>query len=248
MKRDLEAEVSQIVLKQGPQKVTSLALAVGVSGVTIRKILSSLEKKGVLRRFHGEARAFDGDDIPFRMGARFEEKTRIARAAASFIEAGDTVFLEAGSTVAILAELIKDERNLTVITPNLFIARLFRGSSVRVIVLGGLYQESSESFVGSIAKLALAELAFSKCFLGVTGFTRCTGFTLNDSHRAEITQAVLAKGAKNFVLADSSKFGASHLAPIGAELSLIHTVITDNGIPEDDRRYLEQAGVSVLVV
>ena len=246
MKRDLEALVSQIVLNQGPKKVTDLALELGVSGVTVRKVLSSLEKKGVVRRFHGEARAFDGDDIPFRMGARFDDKTRIARLAATFVEPGDTVLLEAGSTVSILAELIKGERNLTIITPNLFIARIFRGSGATVIVLGGLYQEASESFVGPIAKNALAELTFSKCFLGVTGFTQATGFTLNDSHRAELTQAILSKGAESYVLTDSSKFGALHLAPICRESSKIHTVITDAGLPEADEQFLVAAGVAVL--
>ena len=94
----------------------------------------------------------------------------------------------------------------------------------------------------------MAEVAFSKAFLGVTGFSRSVGFTLNDSHRAEVTQAILSKGAQSFVLADSSKFGASHLAPICNDLSLLHTVITDPGIPEEDRRYLEAAGITVLKV
>ena len=59
MKRNLEAEVSQIVLRGSPKKVSDLAEEVGVSVVTVRKVLSILETKGVLRRFHGEARAFN---------------------------------------------------------------------------------------------------------------------------------------------------------------------------------------------
>ncbi len=248
MKRDLESQVADLVLRGGPKKVLDLAAELGVSGVTIRKTLSALEKKMLVRRFHGEARAFEGDEIPFRMGSRFEDKSRIARAAATFIEPGDTILLEAGSTVSILAERIKDLRNLTVITSNLFIARLFRASGTRVIVLGGFYQESSESFVGSVTKNALAELTFSKCFLGVTGFTQTTGFTLNDSLRAEITQAILSKGAASYILTDSSKFGAAHLAPICGENTSIHTVITDTGIPEPDFRFLQESGIIVLKV
>jgi len=248
MKRDLEAEVAQIVLNQGSKKVTELSVEVGVSGATIRKVLSALEDKGVLRRFHGEARALESDEIPFRIGARFKEKVLIAKAAMTFIEPGDTILLEAGSTISILAELLKESSSLTVITSNLFIARMFRGTKVQVIVLGGYYQSASESFVGSIAKSALAGLAYSKAFLGVTGFTRSSGFTLNDSLRAEVTQTILSRGSDCFVLADSSKFGSSHLAPICADLSLIKTVITDEGIPEDDRLYLESSGITVVRV
>ena len=246
MKRNLEQRISEIVQKDGPQRVTDLARDLGVSGVTIRKTLSTLETKGVVKRFHGEARAFQGDDIPFRMGSCFSEKTRIAQAAAGYVSPGDTILLEAGSTVSVLAEKIKGLRGLTVITPNLFVARLFRGTGVRVIVLGGFYQEASESVVGPVTKAALKDLSFSKCFLGVTGFTRSSGFTLNDSLRAEVTQAILAKGAASFVLADSSKFGALHLAPISTDLSNVHTLITDAGIPEDDQRYLEASGMIVI--
>lgn len=248
MRRNLEDEVAQIVLNGGTKRVTELALEIGVSGVTIRKVLSVLEMKGVIRRSHGEARAFDSDEIPFRMGARFQEKSAIARAAVKFVEPGDTILLEAGSTVSILAELLNDSPGLTVITPNLYVARMFRRTRVRVIVIGGLYQDASESFVGSIAKNALAELAFSKAFLGVTGYTRSTGFTLNDAHRSEVTSTILSRGSKNYILADSSKFGVTQLAPICTNLSLIQTVITDEGIPEVDRLYLEESGVTVVRV
>ncbi len=161
------------------------------------------------------------------MGFRFAEKTRIARLAASLVEPGDTLLLEAGSTVSMLAEQIRDQRSLTVITPNLLCGPAVPRARRPGDRLGGLYQEASESFVGPVAKNALAELTFSKCFLGVTGFTQEFGFTLNDSLRAEVTQEILSKGATSYVLTDSSKFGASHVAPIAGDLSQIHTVITD---------------------
>ena len=74
------------------------------------------------------------------------------------------------------AERIKEVQGLTVITPNLFIARLFRGSRVRVIVLGGLYQEESESLVGPSVLDAIGSIGFSKAFIGISGFTIAGGF------------------------------------------------------------------------
>ena len=136
--------VSQAVLKAGSRKVADLALDLGLSEVTVRKSLDELERQGVVRRFHGEARAYDGDAIPFRMGLRYAEKLRMAVLAAALVSPGDTILIEAGSAVAFLAERLKDSRDLTVLTPNLFIARIFRGTRVRVVVLGGAYQEESE--------------------------------------------------------------------------------------------------------
>jgi DeoR/GlpR family transcriptional regulator of sugar metabolism len=184
------------------------------------------------------------------MHVHYAEKQAIANRAAVWVEPGDTILVEAGSAIAMFAERIKDVRGLTVITPNLFIARLFRGSKVRVIVLGGLYQEESESLVGPAVCESIRSVGFSKAFIGVSGFTIADGFMLNDIARAEVTRSILERGsyckAKAWILTDSSKFGASHAAQICSDLSLIAGVATDPNIPDECRHYLEAEGVEVL--
>ena len=242
----MEGLVCEAVLKAGSRRVADLAAELGVSEVTVRKSLDALERRGLVRRFHGEARAYDGDAIPFRMGLLYEEKRRIAETAASHVSRGDTILIEAGSAAAFLAERLKDGRDLTVITTNLFIARIFRGTKVRVVVTGGVYQEESESLVGPVAVAAVEGLYFSKAFVGVSGYLPGTGFTLNDFARAEVKRAILARGAENWILTDSSKFGRAHAAVVCTDLSLLRAVVTDPGIPAADRTALEAAGVAVI--
>lgn len=238
--------VSEAVLRAGSRKVADLALDLELSEVTVRKALDELERRGLVRRYHGEARAYDGDAIPFRMGLHYEEKRRIAELACGLVQAGETILVEAGSAAALLAESLKDRRDLTVLTPNLFIARIFRGSKVRVVVLGGAYQEESESLVGSLAVRAVEGLGFSKAFVGVSGYTPASGFTLNDFARAELTRAILSRGAENWVLTDSSKFGASHAASVCQDLSILTGIVTDPGLPPETRASLEAAGLRIL--
>jgi DeoR/GlpR family transcriptional regulator of sugar metabolism len=242
----MEGLVCEAVLKAGSRRVADLAAELGVSEVTVRKSLDALERRGLVRRFHGEARAYDGDAIPFRMGLFYEEKRRIAETTASHVSRGDTILIEAGSAAAFLAERLKDGRDLTVITTNLFIARIFRGTKVRVVVTGGVYQEESESLVGPVAVAAVEGLNFSKAFVGVSGYLPGTGFTLNDFARAEVTRAILARGAENWILTDSSKFGRAHAAVVCTDLSLLRVVVTDPGIPAADRTAFEAAGVVVI--
>jgi DeoR/GlpR family transcriptional regulator of sugar metabolism len=243
--------VRDAVLKAGSCRVADLATELGVSEVSIRKSLDELERQGVVRRFHGEALVYNGDDIPFRMNVHYVEKQAIARRAAALVQPGDTIFLEAGSAIAMFAERIKDVRGLTVITSNLFIARLFRDSKVRVIVLGGLYQQESESLVGPAVCESIKSVGFSMSFIGVSGFTIASGFMLNDIARAEVTRSILERGveckAKAWILTDSSKFGASHAALVCSDLSLITGVVTDSGLPDNCRHYLETSGVEVLI-
>jgi DeoR/GlpR family transcriptional regulator of sugar metabolism len=248
--REIINAVRDAVLKAGSSRVADLAAELGVSEVSIRKSLDELDREGIIRRFHGEARIYDGDDIPFRMHIRYAEKQAIAERAAALVEPGDTILLEAGSAIAMFAERIKDLRGLTVITSNLFIARSFRGSKLRVIILGGLYQEESESLVGPAVCEAIRSIGFSKSFIGVSGFTIADGFMLNDIARAEVTRSILERGpecrAKSWILTDSSKFGASHAAVVCSDLSLVTGVVTDPGIPEIFQRHLEASGVEVL--
>lgn len=246
-KRDVEAEVGALVLGSGGRRVVDLAAELGLSEVTIRKALDALERRGVLRRFHGEARPYDGDAIPFRMGIRVEEKRRIAELAAGLVSPGDTIFVEAGSAVAFFAERIKGIRGLTVMTPNLFIARIFRGGPAKVVVIGGSYQEESESLVGPMAIEAATRAGFGKAFLGVSGWTPESGFTLNDFPRAELTRAVIARGAETWVLTDSSKFGQVHAAPVCRDLGLLRGLVSDPGIPANAREACEAAGLRILV-
>ncbi|MGO8695579.1 MAG: DeoR/GlpR family DNA-binding transcription regulator [Rectinemataceae bacterium] len=249
--KDISDAVREAILKSGSCRVAELAKELHVSEVSVRKSLNELERQGIVRRHHGEARTYDGDDIPFRMHVHYAEKQAISSRAAALVEPGDTILLEAGSAIAMFAQRIRDVQGLTVITTNLFIARSFRGSRARVIVLGGLYQEESESMVGPAVCESMHDIGFSKSFLGVSGFTFADGFMLNDVARADVTRAILERGAqcgaKAWILTDSSKFGISHATVICSDLSLIAGVVTDPGVPDEYRRHLTGAGLEVLI-
>ena len=238
--------ISASVMRAGSKRVADLALEFKVSEVTVRRVLDGLERRGVIRRYHGEARPYDGDAIPFRMGVRYGEKRAIAELAASLVHEGDSICIEAGSAAACLAERLKSFRSLAVLTPNLFIARIFRGSKVRVALTGGSYQEESESLVGPLAVEGIGKVGFSLAFVGASGYSTAGGFALNDFARAEVTKAIVSVGAPVWVITDSSKFGVAHAAPFCTDLSLLAGVITDSDIPPRFRTELESAGLRVL--
>lgn len=248
--RDISDAVRDAIFKAGSCRVAELAESLKISEVSVRKSLNELERQGIVRRYHGEARVYDGDDIPFRMHLRYAEKQAIAARAAELVTPGDTILLEAGSAIAMFAQRVRDVKELTVVTTNLFIARSFRGTKARVLVLGGLYQEESESLVGPGVCESIRKVGFSKSFSGVSGFTIADGFMLNDVARADVTRAILERGAecgaRSWILTDSSKFGVSHAAVVCSDLSLVAGVVTDAGIPDECRRHLAAAGLEVL--
>ena len=227
--------------------VSELSEICQVSEVTIRHDLTQLEQRDYLRRAHGFAVAIQTDDVDTRMMSNFAQKQKLARFAASLIRDGETVFFESGSSIALLAQYLSDKKNLTVITVSSYVASLLKSMPCEVVLLGGMYQKTSQTVVGPLTKMCLQQTNFSKAFVGIDRFTEATGFTGRDMLRADIVNAVIAKGAENIVLTDSSKFGQINLNPLGP-VNAFSRVITDDKLPEDFQQQLALSGVKVSLV
>ena len=240
-------EILNILVEKKEVSVNLLAERLAVSGVTIRQDLNQLEKQGFIRRVHGGAVLNDTDDISTRLVFNYKQKMNIARQAAALVNEGETVLIEGGSTNALLARELTQKKGITIITPNVFIARELReNSDMPVILLGGLYQQQSESLVGKLAKLCIDHINFHKAFIGVDGYTREAGFTGKDMMRAEINSYIAEKSQCLLVVTDSSKFGKMELTNYFGP-DEVNYLITDEGIPAEDKAFLEEFGVKVLI-
>lgn len=227
--------------------VKLLSEELAVSSVTIRQDLAYLEQEGLLKRVHGGAVLGRSDDITSRLGVNYEKKILVARKAASMVQDGETIVIEAGSVNALFAKELLQRTSLTVITPNVFIAREMRkGKHIQVIVIGGIYQHQSESLVGQLTKSIIDQINFGKAFIGIDGFSEQAGFTCKDMMRADVAAKIIERSRESFVLTDSSKFGRSELQTI-CPTGDVTCVITDDGIPEDSRRCLKESGVRLVV-
>ena len=240
--------IINLLLEKKEVSVNILSEQLGVSGVTIRQDLNALEEQGFIKRVHGGAILNNTDDISTRLVFNYDKKLRIAREAAALVNEGETVLIEAGSTNALLAREIAKKKGVTIITVNVFIARELRENyDTPVILLGGLYQHQSESLVGKLTKLCIDHVNFHKAFIGVDGFTKEAGFTGKDMMRAEINTYIAEKSPQVFVVTDTSKFGKMELTKYFSPPEVDY-VITDDGIPPEDKAFLEEAGVKVIIV
>ncbi len=227
--------------------VNELAERLDVSPATIRQDLTSLESNGFLKRVHGGAVLDETDDISHRMGINYEQKLSIARTAVSYVEEGETIFIESGSINSLLAqEIVKQRKTTTIITSNAFIARqIGKNSEGRVILLGGIYQPESECVVGNLVKECLKHLNFSKAFIGVDGFAQNTGFTGKDMMRADINSVIIKRSPQTFILTDSSKFGKIAMSKY-CGVEDIQYLITDRNISDEYIGIFKEAGVEII--
>lgn len=242
-----QQQILQMVIDRGRVSVVELAKTTGVSEVTIRQDLNLLEKMSYLRRAHGYAVPLDSEDVETRMMNNYALKRELAEFAASLVNNGETVFIENGSSNALLARTLAEQKEVTIVTVSSYIAHLLKETRCEVILLGGIYQKKSESMVGPLTRQYVQQVHFSKAFIGIDGWQPETGFTGRDMMRSDVVNAVLEKGCEAVVLTDSTKFGAVHAYMMGP-ISRFSRVITDNGLKAEHQQQLERDGLIVDIV
>ena len=231
-----QQSILQMVIDKGRMSVADLAKMTGVSEVTIRQDLNSLEKQSYLRRTHGFAVPLDSEDVETRMMTNFAIKRELAARAATLVSSGETVFIENGSCNALLARTLAERGDITIITVSSYIAHLLKETPGEVILLGGIYQKRSESMVGPLTRQFIQQVWQAE-----------TGFTGRDMMRADVVNAVLEKGCEAIVLSDSSKFNVVHPYPLGP-IGRFNRIITDDNLNDAVRNQLTQCGLAVDIV
>jgi DeoR family transcriptional regulator, fructose operon transcriptional repressor len=237
--------------RDGRIEVATIATDLAVAAETIRRDLTDLEARGVLRRVHGGAipveRFRSEPAVSERAGLMTAEKRRIAQAALEYVPPRGTVLLDAGTTTGELAGLLPD-RELTVITNALPIATsLAARGQITVLVVGGRLRGRTLANVDGWALRALADLRADVGFVATNGITAARGLTTPDPAEAEVKAALIAASREVVLLTDSTKVGEEHLVRY-ATVDEVDVVITDRGLDDDGADLLASAGPRVVRV
>ena len=239
-----------ILARKGYRSVAELSEDLHVSEMTVRRYLDRLEQKELIKRTHGGA--FAGQemievDYRVRETVRRAEKEAIGRLAWTLIQPGESVFLDAGTTLAYLAAAMDDTRRITVVTNSTIVLQTLENrANIDTIALGGRVHAASHSLIGPIAEEAVAQFRFTKVFLGAVGINLEEGLTQSNMDEVPVKKRVAANAKEVIVLADSSKFNRDVLVMF-LRLEQVNTIVTDTGIPADSRRSLEERGIRVLL-
>jgi DeoR family fructose operon transcriptional repressor len=232
-------------------RVIELSRVLRASPASIRRDLAELERAGLLRRAHGGAIGTNVAALEPSLAQKEDqyhaEKTAIARLAATFVQDGDTICLDSGSTTRHLARELRDRRRITVVTNALNIAWELAASECEVVVTGGHVRRGILSQVGPIAEQALTGLHVDKLFLAANGVDLTKGLTTPNLIEAQTKQAMVKAASEVYLLVDHSKFGRVTFAGICA-LDRIHYLITDDGAPAAALRGIGDLGVRVHIV
>lgn len=244
-----QEKIIDILTKKRKVEVNKLSEKLGVSKVTIRKDLNSLEEQGLLKHVHGFAILSDPEDLKIRLTTNHHIKEQIAKQAAKLVNDGDTIMIESGSACALFAEeLGKSGKRVTIITISCFIAKYVSSyPNLRVFLTGGEYQATSEVLVGSIAKKLIQNFNVKYLFVGTDGFSSDKGFYNNDISRAEVGEVMAKQADKMIILTDSSKFGHESLIQ-QFSFDDVDEIITDDNISAQIAEVIRNNNIKLKLV
>lgn len=249
---DRQQEIMRILRQQSSARVTELSETLGVSQVTIRSDLETLEEEGYIERVRGGAILKDAYQIltpSLAERARVNEaaKHRIARRAAELVQDGDLILLDDSTTAIYMVSYLKKKRNLTIVTNGVETAlALSQHSEHTVILLGGVMHNNGASVVGPMGESNLSNLRIKMAFLSCTGFTPDIGMTHFNLQDAQIKRKMVDSAGQLIALVDSSKVGKTDLTPFAPTNKIVH-FITDAELNNSVKSALLDAGVTITI-
>jgi ribose transport system substrate-binding protein len=244
--------IVRILSEQTGIKVTELAEVLGVSEGTIRNDLAVLDEENQITRVRGGAvprsqRALTAQQVAERARVNADAKERIARWAANMVEDGDTIILDASTTVLHMVEFLHTRRDLTIITNGLETARqLGEMRGCTVIVLGGILRRDGNAISSLLGAGMLENLHVRTAFVSCAGFSPTIGLTETDIAQAELKAAMVGTAQRVVALVDSSKFERVALSAF-AGLDRIDHLFTDTDAGPDMLDAVRAAGITVTV-
>ena len=183
-----------------------------------------------------------------RATLNLEAKQRIGKAAAQFVQPGDTIIMDAGTTVVEMAPHLTGIAPLTVVTNALNVAlTIGAASEAQVILLGGMLSREASSTVGPLAEQTLADLSVNKVFLGTQALDLQDGLTDTTLEIAQVKRAMIKAAKQVILLADSAKWNHTGFIKV-AQLAEVDVLISDDKLPKNVRAAIEQLGIQLLVV
>ncbi|PKQ44420.1 transcriptional repressor AgaR [Confluentibacter flavum] len=248
---DRRFTIVQELDQNGKVDISELAKKFDVSEVTIRNDLAQLENKNVLIRARGGALKIDPVGVDHNIHEKnkinIKKKQLIGLKAAEFVNEGDTIMIDSGTTVMQLVRNLTNKVDLTVITNALNVVnQIHNNSNIQVIIPGGFLRNKSFSLIGTPAERNIRNYFCDKLFLGIDGLDVDYGLSTPNVEEAHLNGTMIEMSKQIIVLADSSKIGKRSLAFI-CPVSKINVLITDSGISNEQKIALESTGIMVVI-
>lgn len=233
--------------------VQELVALTDSSEATIRRDIAQLHVQKKLRRVRGGAESIHPPQFVGLAGRPFSvnetiniaQKRAIAQKAVELCEDGDAIIINGGTTTFQMVHPLATKR-MQVFTNSFPIAEhLLKNSKNTIMLSGGAIYREQNIILSPFDNDVTRNFYAKRMFMGAQGLGPL-GLMEADPLLIQAEQKLIGQADELVVLADSSKFSARSSLILCA-LERISTVITDEGIPDNAAKMLEQADINLIV-
>ena len=237
--------------KHGDITVNIIVKQFNISGMTARRDIANLAQQGFLLRTHGGAIKNDPLSNMFSFSRRIdrykERKITIGLRAAQYVRDNDTIYIDSGTTLIRMCQFLKNKKGLKIITNSLPAAsELTNHSDMEIILIGGKIIPERRAIYGHVAVKQAADYHVQKAFIGTDGISLKNGLSAYDNNECNVSKTITNSADQVFLLCDSSKIEKESFY-IFAPLSIIDTIITDNGIDTNIADNYKEKDINIII-
>jgi DeoR family fructose operon transcriptional repressor len=249
LQHDRQRAIYMLALREGSVDVADLADRYGVTTETIRRDLSDMQSRHLLRRVHGGAVPLEQMNHEPLLEAReivnAEEKLRIATMAVAEVPERGSVIIDSGTTTQRLAQVFPVDRDVHVVTNSLITALTLSRRGLRELtVLGGAVRTQRHAMVDDTTRAELAPMAIDVLFMSCDGLSFQHGLTTPYREEYVIKRAMIERARRVVALVDQSKFHNVQMFSF-ASFDEIDVLVTDTRVDSDDVDVLTGHGITV---
>ncbi|GAA2847392.1 DeoR/GlpR family DNA-binding transcription regulator [Pseudonocardia halophobica] len=230
--------------------VADLARELGVTPMTVRRDLHALESAGQVRMVHGGAALTPGElhTPAFPEDGHSAGRLRVAERAATSVDDGDTIAVDAGPTALALAGALRPSFCGSLITHSMPVLALMaaRRYTSRTVALGGELLGDRHAFVGPATEAALDRLR-ARTFFFAPSAVDARGTYAHSPAEASVQRKLAGIADEVVLVATTDVFVASAPARV-TDLAPLHRVVTDRPPPPPVAAALRAAKVPLDVV
>lgn len=238
--------IMDIVKKNGYVTVKFLTEELHYSNATINRDLNILEKQKLIKRSYGGVEV--SNDVSISLVFRYHKmkiaKNNIGKTASTFINDGDTIFIDGSTTAQYIGKYITEKKDITVITNNIALVSYLSEYNINVICLGGRVVEIPSMLDGADTVENAMKYRADKMFFSIGSITDDGKIGTNDIYYL-LHKVMIENSDKVFLLIDSGKLNRTSPKYFPSDIKLNY-IISDYNFKEETKNKLKNTEFIVV--
>lgn len=242
-------EIVEYISEQDGCSVEELAREMECSPATIRRDLTDLEERELIKRSHGGAlpvASVGGEkNVREKKVYNLQQKIAIAERAIEEIQEGNVVFFDSGTTTMEVAKKAPSGDSFVGVTNSPLIALELRERDGEVQLTGGSLRQRTLSLIGSTAERFMESSNFDVAFIGTNGIGAEGVLTTPNTQEARMKELMIENSKRVVLVSTAGKLAERSFKEFGT-LADVNVFVTDEELSEKHRQWFENADVRVV--